>query len=201
MLKTPLVTPGSQMASWLMVSIPPKPLYNLVPQLMRTTLSHPGRCLPHQSPRLWSPYCTLHIHPSVVPLLLLSLVLVNHLLLPPLEHYSLPHPLPFEKANSMALPRLGAAHDPRLNKYIIHWHGHRCASCKKGAWSEEGRSCGLCGGRASCGRGGGADSPIGYDREHEEASAQVAREAAALELKNKSATMAVSAGASSADVD
>jgi ADP-ribosylation factor GTPase-activating protein 2/3 len=42
---------------------------------------------------------------------------------------------------------------------------------------------------------------LGYDREHEEASAQVAREAAALELKNKSATMAVSTGASSADVD
>jgi ADP-ribosylation factor GTPase-activating protein 2/3 len=42
---------------------------------------------------------------------------------------------------------------------------------------------------------------LGYDREHEEASAQVAHEAAALELKNKSATMAVSTGASSADVD
>jgi ADP-ribosylation factor GTPase-activating protein 2/3 len=42
---------------------------------------------------------------------------------------------------------------------------------------------------------------LGYDREHKEASAQVAHEAAALKLKNKSATMAVSTGASSADVD
>ena len=42
---------------------------------------------------------------------------------------------------------------------------------------------------------------LGYDREHEEASAQVAREVAALEVKNKNPTMAVSTGASSAEVD
>jgi ADP-ribosylation factor GTPase-activating protein 2/3 len=42
---------------------------------------------------------------------------------------------------------------------------------------------------------------LGYDREREEASAQAAREAAALESKNKTATTAVSAGASSANVD
>jgi ADP-ribosylation factor GTPase-activating protein 2/3 len=42
---------------------------------------------------------------------------------------------------------------------------------------------------------------LGYDLEHEEASAQVAHEATALESKNKSATMAVPADASSADVD
>jgi ADP-ribosylation factor GTPase-activating protein 2/3 len=42
---------------------------------------------------------------------------------------------------------------------------------------------------------------LGYDCEHKEASAQVACKAVALELKNKSATMAVSTGASSADVD
>jgi hypothetical protein len=42
---------------------------------------------------------------------------------------------------------------------------------------------------------------LGYDCEHKEASAQVARKAVALELKNKSTTMAVSTGASSADVD
>jgi ADP-ribosylation factor GTPase-activating protein 2/3 len=42
---------------------------------------------------------------------------------------------------------------------------------------------------------------LGYDCEHEEASAWVACKAAALKLKNKSATMAVSTGASSANVD
>jgi hypothetical protein len=40
-----------------------------------------------------------------------------------------------------------------------------------------------------------------YGREHKEASAQVAREAAALELKNKSTATAASTGASSAAAD